>query len=562
LTVLPTLPFLNSAEELRNHLRDLWPEDSRGDEFELLCQQVLEADPTHRGVHWVITGGKSDGSRDLTGRVDKRIVVVAESKFQLRDRATVEKVLSDWMARDAAQQPAPRLFDEESPPLRYILLTTSQAQQHVDAVLRASPERPTTAFLRSLISDERFTLVEGERLVERLRKVFAERYGAAVDLALDSVRAWQQVDDTWFGVVDAAEIARLREEHGPALIFENVRPFLGATGGDRGTKVNKDIIQSVREAPERFLARNNGIVVKASSVEHVTERRLRLTGANIVNGGQTANCLHEANVAPEEAQVFVKVVRTDDAWDVTESANNQNEVSQIDLKIARYVRPQMIALAGARRGEGLTAEDSPDFDTVFRATGSPGVSAMEVRGLFIGLFSNSPTNAVENNYDRLRVGDVEKVSRDLDNVVQELVDFQKYATESRNWLESQVKRSATPEDWNRFKRFHERGSYRALHDLLALACFMQADIPNLGVEASRELVEDALVALVSDEGKAQFRLFFRLSWSTIAARFSGEMEGMTRQIQSASFPELFSDAMRRYDDLQAAMETDGPGARR
>ena len=66
-----------------------------------------------------------------------------------------------------------------------------------------------------------------------------------------------------------ADQERLRKQFGDALFFENVRDFLGVQTEleKKGrTTPNLEIIKTVRDSPEKMLARNNGLVFGAEKV--------------------------------------------------------------------------------------------------------------------------------------------------------------------------------------------------------------------------------------------------------------------------------------------------------
>lgn len=142
-----------------------------------------------------------------------------------------------------------------------------------------------------------------------------------------------------------ADLVQLFEEHGDALFFENIRDFLGATSGkvvtDRMT-VNQEIIQTISAQPGKMLPRNNGVTFRATSVASDGEDGIILANAAIVNGCQTTMCLVHCARVPDECMIQVKVVETDDAWDIAMAANYQNFVSRVDLDLARYLRPQLV----------------------------------------------------------------------------------------------------------------------------------------------------------------------------------------------------------------------------
>jgi len=148
-----------------------------------------------------------------------------------------------------------------------------------------------------------------------------------------------------FGVMPASNLVQLYQEHGDGIFFENIRAFLGPTSGqvspDQRT-VNQEIAQTIKTRPGRFLERNNGVSIKAKKVYVENGGKLKLVGASIVNGCQTTMTLVNANSPLNECGVAVKIIESDQAWDVAKAANYQNTVDRIDLELARYLRPQVV----------------------------------------------------------------------------------------------------------------------------------------------------------------------------------------------------------------------------
>lgn len=138
----------------------------------------------------------------------------------------------------------------------------------------------------------------------------------------------------------------LYEKFGAQLLEANVRSFLSAKG--RG--VNAGIQTTLRSAPERFMAYNNGIVIVAD------EMRLGqsaggstgiswLKGLQIVNGGQTTASLYftkkkypDTDLSRVRVPAKIIVMRTQDSMkeevlvsDISRFANTQNTVKQSDF---------------------------------------------------------------------------------------------------------------------------------------------------------------------------------------------------------------------------------------
>ena len=136
----------------------------------------------------------------------------------------------------------------------------------------------------------------------------------------------------------ATLLAKIYGDYGPRLLEKNVRSYLQARG-----KVNKGIQATIREAPQRFLAYNNGLSATAETVEISPDGKLRLLrDFQIVNGGQTTASIYHA-VRKEKADISkvsvqVKVTVVHRAEQVSEFvplislyANSQNKVNTADF---------------------------------------------------------------------------------------------------------------------------------------------------------------------------------------------------------------------------------------
>lgn len=145
-----------------------------------------------------------------------------------------------------------------------------------------------------------------------------------------------------------AEALRLMyEQFGTRLMEANVRSFLSI----KGKGVNAGIQNTLRIAPERFMAYNNGIVIVADKMEldkagvAGSTGILWLKGIQIVNGGQTTASIYftkkkfpETDLTRVRVPAKVIVMREDDSAkeealvsDISRYANSQNSVRQSDL---------------------------------------------------------------------------------------------------------------------------------------------------------------------------------------------------------------------------------------
>jgi len=134
----------------------------------------------------------------------------------------------------------------------------------------------------------------------------------------------------------------LYDEHGSRLLELNVRSYLQAKG-----KINKGILETLRNDPADFMAYNNGITVVAEKIVFGQLKDARtgiveLQGMQIVNGGQTTASIHRASKDFEAdlSKVFVqgKIVTVDPGRFnevvpfISRYANSQNKVTDTDLQ--------------------------------------------------------------------------------------------------------------------------------------------------------------------------------------------------------------------------------------
>lgn len=136
------------------------------------------------------------------------------------------------------------------------------------------------------------------------------------------------------------------EKFGPRLLEANVRSFLSVKKGH----VNAGIQSTLRGAPERFMAFNNGIVLvademKLARAEDGSPGIVWLRGMQIVNGGQTTASIYfakkkypETDLSKVRVPAKIIVMKEEDpakeealVSDISRYANSQTAVKQSDL---------------------------------------------------------------------------------------------------------------------------------------------------------------------------------------------------------------------------------------
>lgn len=149
------------------------------------------------------------------------------------------------------------------------------------------------------------------------------------------------------------------DRYGARLLEANVRSFLSVTG-----KVNRGIRDTLRNAPERFMAYNNGIVVVADEARIGRTADggpglLWLKGMQIVNGGQTTASIYftrkrdqDVDLAKVRVPAKIIVLRQEDSAseeqliaDISRYANSQNAVKVSDLSANKPFHVELEKLA-------------------------------------------------------------------------------------------------------------------------------------------------------------------------------------------------------------------------
>jgi hypothetical protein len=149
--------------------------------------------------------------------------------------------------------------------------------------------------------------------------------------------------DTYLTAIPASLLATTYERFGTRLLELNVRAFLGVSGRK---SVNAGLRRTLVDEPGNFLAYNNGIVATVDEIEILTadgggNAIARLTGLQIVNGGQTTASIHRAHRqdSADLSKVLVpaKIIKVgldklgEMVGAISRSANSQNTVQPADF---------------------------------------------------------------------------------------------------------------------------------------------------------------------------------------------------------------------------------------
>jgi len=139
-------------------------------------------------------------------------------------------------------------------------------------------------------------------------------------------------------IVDAIKSEDDPEQVEAGIFDQNVRVYL-----KRRNRINRRIIESaLSEDNHMFWYQNNGITITCDKVEIGPSRRapkIKLTNVQIVNGGQTSNCLFEAAKEDrdrlEDVILLVRVIETSSEevkMSIAETTNSQTPINVRDLR--------------------------------------------------------------------------------------------------------------------------------------------------------------------------------------------------------------------------------------
>ena len=113
--------------------------------------------------------------------------------------------------------------------------------------------------------------------------------------------------ETWVFSMQGDRIADLYERGGLRLFARNIRGFLGMK-----TKINKGMLATLKNEPDRFYYYNNGITMVCDAAERKSSRGrdyIQVANPQIINGQQTTRTLASLPVQAAKASVLVKVMR-------------------------------------------------------------------------------------------------------------------------------------------------------------------------------------------------------------------------------------------------------------
>jgi AIPR protein len=487
--------YLQSYDSLVQHFRaelaDL-TSAGKGDRFVNFVQKAVPLTDAGTGFEPPVLNPKKshDEGVDLTAQSkDKSTILCIQSRLWVDRVDDIDQVISAFQAFVAAQQRTlvgqGRLFPDDDKTYCFMLVTLS-GMANIRKLYEAR-EFASKPFYQQLLAEQRLDFVDGPQLLQVVRAAYRKTNEIPTTVVLNLEGPPIRKDNVAIGVISSVELQRLYGAFGDALFFENVRDFQQLTSERPGrTTPNQEIVKTIKEAPDKMLERNNGIVFKAETIDNGdSEGQLILRNGSVVNGCQTTTCVVEN--AEQTSYVLVKIVETSDSWDVAKAANYQNPVYEIDLELARYLRPQLVKRAAAvssvqvRDGNGSAFQI---IDDIFNRK----VTFDETRLLFIGIFSRSPNNVFSSNYTDLRTDVIAKFYEEdphAEHIFETLFELQ---AASENGLQ-EAKATFIGADYAPlFERLYGKDnlSYKCLISILALCGAIDIDISRREGDGRKE----------------------------------------------------------------------------
>lgn len=506
----------------------------------------------------IISDANSDGS-----------VLYGESKYSLEGVEELDAVLSKWRQVDhisKGDDDHEALFSTEVAPdsLPHYVLVSGVDVEGVVRRYESQAARGSRAFYDELLCEGRLHVCGLNDIYKWLRTTYLRQHGIPSDFDLTSVHPWIAIGKVFLGAVQGRDIVGLIDKHGEALFFENIRGWLGEKG-----EVNSTIMRTITEEPEKFLERNNGITFRVQGA-HVSSdgASLEIRRGNIINGCQTTMALWQCR--PTDPNLFVQVKVVDagdeqDAWKIAESANYQNQVTLLELKLAQHLRPQLVARHASRLGKPLNVEEPNSLESVLRAVSDSDSSYNLAKYLFLGLFSRKPNDLFTDNYSRLNGGLITAFYESRSDAESKLFEalFSLMDHGQRSLLEA-AQVLAEKEHSAPFARVFQEGGvkYRALVLLLAACGQLRVDLAaredNDNSEAARLNKFVDSLNTVLDEDPVGFDRSCKWALNTLFSDVARDNEDLRKtkqylfsRIGDVSFSRLYQSLTRSLDLLSA-----------
>ncbi|MFQ4138841.1 AIPR family protein [Nodosilinea sp. PGN35] len=554
---------------------------AKGDFFENLASEVIAEHPEIElpasKVRCEFTGGSWEDGIDLIFKDDNsgKVLLYAQVKWSIKEVDHLDIILSkfeSYYRKNVLNQPDSDESVEQLSLLNSLAESSFSQVQNSDQVefaiitLRSNCDKIVDRYKKSRRSSKNFYdflasngslhIINGTQVFDFLKTNLSRLCGILPDVELQLEETPIVIGNVAIGVISAESLSKCFSKTRESLFFENVRLFKGEDSGrkQRGKNrepVNSEILKTMVEEPEKMLSRNNGITFRAQKIvlKDDNPSYLFLEKASIVNGCQTTYMVVKAfEESPESAQnakILIKIVETDSSWDVAEAANFQNKINQIDLKLAKYLRPQIAQRAGM--ASGINIEGNTNQSSLLEKLSSARASYEDVKILFLGLFSRSPGNTIAANYTEFRYSLLDQFLRQEqdalnDSLLKLIIEIQSRSDK----VSEEVSGKFSPNYSDLFKRFIERGSYRAFLAITAGCITVRRNIyqENIDIQELTKFLESLI------ENKSEYLKAYRVSFMTLANKVvdwnktkEENLKNMHNEVESAGTTKNFGNLL-------------------
>ena len=546
------LDGLNSTEKgqrFAQFVKELFPETEMSKEFNSPIEnERLSHD---EGID-LIAQGK-----------DGHSVLYIQSKLHIDRTETLDSILSKFQAyyqtNHGNQESNPQLTFLNDERLPHFLIATYSV---LDGIISNYEGRSLSSrlFYDQLKQEGHLHFIDGNKLFSLMRAIYSKTFDLPTNLVLNLEGKLINRANVYLGIMSSETLKSLYDEFGDALFFENVRDFLGLSEAEEEqivTTPNDEILKTIKNAPEKMLERNNGIVLRADQVEAgETEDQLKLNRGSVVNGCQTTMCVVNYT-GSNVCYVPVKIVQNEDSWDMAKSANYQNEITYIDLEIARSMRPQLVTMGAARSGIHLESIDQRPETSIFRTMNvfhHRKVTYEAIRLLYIGLFSDTPNRVYSSHRVEKLVPSLVRRFHENDpygeEVLKTLFKLAEVSEEGLNQCKDMFAHEAYMDLFTRLYK-EQIPTYRNYLSILTLCGTLNIDVSNRQedgtqeYERMRQFLSDAFDLL--DGNKEQFLKCYQMAigvWMEAMIPLNQTEEtikrGLASRAEGASFTALFT----------------------
>ena len=161
-------------------------------------------------------------------------------------------------------------------------------------------------------------------------------------------------DDAAIVNVSAFSIKTLYAQHNIQLLARNLRYHIA------GRDIDKGIDDTIRNSPESFWLKNNGITIVCSDFK-IDGKIVKLHNFSIINGGQTTYMIHKSRNVDENNDFYLpcKIIKTEGETEdeknafslaIAKATNTQKPIKQVDLKANS---PEQVRFSQAMREVGV-----------------------------------------------------------------------------------------------------------------------------------------------------------------------------------------------------------------